>query len=163
DRPRPTLADYLTIVLSPLLIMALVGSLVFFLLEILYAGAYQSRMQWILFFFVFGMVLIARISMIPEIANRSGLYGLILGTLTWAAPHAVVQSPPDSVPRMLAPVINAGLVALVWWCAHRLTWDCTHIDEEAEVTGEGLLQASGLEQTEGGGQRAEGGEPKAGD
>src|SRR3954453_16867169 len=123
DRPRPTLADYLTIVLSPLLIMALVGSLVFFLLEILYAGTYQNRMQWILFFFVFGMVLIARISMIPEIANRSGLYGLFLGTLTWAWPHAFVQSPPDSAAGNLAPVITAGLLPLVWWSAHRLTWD----------------------------------------
>jgi hypothetical protein len=37
------------------------------------------------------------------------------------------------------------LIGLVWWCAHRLTWDCTKIDEETEVNAEGLLQAAGFE------------------
>src|SRR5262249_9491918 len=54
-----TLADYVVGALSPALIMALVGSLVFFLLEVLYVGAYSSQLQWGLFFFVFAAVLIA--------------------------------------------------------------------------------------------------------
>jgi hypothetical protein len=41
--------------------------------------------------------------------------------------------------------INAGLLGLVWWCAHRLTWDCTNLDEDSDVNAEGLLQAAGLE------------------
>jgi hypothetical protein len=77
DKPRQSLADYVTIALSPLLIMALVGSLVFFLLEILYVGQYSERLQWTLFFFIFAKVLIARIS-IEQGNEKAGLYGLAL-------------------------------------------------------------------------------------
>ena len=48
-KPEQSLADYVTIALSPLLIMALVGSLVFFLLEILYVGQFPERMTWTLY------------------------------------------------------------------------------------------------------------------
>src|SRR5437899_946987 len=82
DRPQKTLADYVAIAFSPLLIMALVGSLVFFLLEIVYVGRYEGSLQWILFFFVFGAVLVARISMEGESASRAPLYGLALGLAT---------------------------------------------------------------------------------
>src|SRR5207237_8062022 len=94
DKPKQTLADYVTIALSPLLIMALVGSLVFFLLEVLYVGQYGGRLQWILFFFVFGAVLIARISMTSEIAGRAGLSGLVLGGLVWVALLIYVEYRP---------------------------------------------------------------------
>src|SRR5581483_332743 len=47
-----------------------------------------------------------------------------------------------------APLINLGLVILTWWCAHRLTWDCTHLDDKVGASGEGLLQAAGLESVE---------------
>src|SRR5207302_720524 len=40
------------------------------------------------------------------------------------------------------------LIVIIWWSSHRLTWDCTYIDEKAESTGTGLLQAAGLEKTE---------------
>src|SRR5438132_13654684 len=76
-----TLADWMIIALSPLLIMALVGSLVFFLIEILYVGDYVERMRWILFCFVFGAVLLGRMSMLAQIADRSWLYGVIPGVL----------------------------------------------------------------------------------
>src|SRR5437899_11629184 len=80
DKPKQTLADYVTIALSPLLIMALVGSLVFFLLEILYVGQYSGRLQWTLFFFVFAMVLIARIALVQRI-DDAGVYGFALGAV----------------------------------------------------------------------------------
>src|SRR5262249_48706324 len=41
--------------------------------------------------------------------------------------------------------VNLGLIALIWWCAHRLTWDCTLIDETADSSGVGLLEVAGLE------------------
>ncbi len=49
DRPNQTLADYVAIAISPALIMGLVGSLVFFLQEILYSesGPYKAKLQWI--------------------------------------------------------------------------------------------------------------------
>ncbi len=58
ERVEPTLADYVVIVLSPALIMGLVGSLAFFLLEVMYRGQYEARLSWTLFFFVFGAVLV---------------------------------------------------------------------------------------------------------
>src|SRR3954453_11418110 len=113
-----TLADYVAIAIGPLLIMALVGSLVFFLLEVLYVGQYTGRLQWILFFFVFGAVLIARISMQNEIADRAGLYGVILGFLVWIALLVYVEHPPGTALAQFAWAINLFLIAVIWWSAH---------------------------------------------
>src|SRR5262245_6133464 len=146
DRPNQTAVDYVTIVLSPVLIMGLIGSLVFFLLEICYAtdGPWKSRLQWILFFFVFGAVLVGRISMNGEIASRAKLYGTALALATYFALQAFVEY-PETV-RPVSFFINLLLVGVVWWCAYKLAWDCTNVDEETDMSGEGLLQASGLEQ-----------------
>ncbi len=147
DRPNQTLADYVAIVVSPVLIMGLVGSLVFFLLEVLYPtqGEYKGRLQWILFFFVFGAVLVGRISITQGAAGRARLYGLVLAGLTWIGMQIYVDYPKDAGTAAFAPLINLFLVGVVWWCAHRLTRDCTDVHEEMEVNGEGLLQATGLE------------------
>lgn len=143
-RPRKSLADYLVIAVSPALIMALVGSLVFFLLEILYAGRYYAHLQWILFFFVFGAVLIARISMEGDIAHRAGLYAAILGLVTWLAMLRFVEYPPDHPVAEWAWAINLGLIVLIWWCAHRLTRDCTLVDDTVDASGTGLLELTGF-------------------
>ena len=151
DRPNQTLADYVAIAISPVLIMGLVGSLVFFLLEVLYPdkGEYKDRLQWILFFFVFGAVLVGRVSLTQGIAGRAGLYGLVLAGLTWVGMQIYVDYPKDAATAAFAPLINLFLVGVVWWCAHRLTLDCTDVSEEMEVNGEGLLQATGLEKPAG--------------
>lgn len=145
DRPSQTAVDYVTIVLSPVLIMGLVGSLVFFLLEILYKtdGPWKERLQWILFFFVFGAVLVARISMMGEIASRATLYGVALAGVTYLAVQAFVEYPQGI--REISFLINLILIGVVWWCAHRLTKDCTNVDEDVDMSGEGLMTASGLE------------------
>ncbi|HTU21812.1 MAG TPA: hypothetical protein VMG10_27485, partial [Gemmataceae bacterium] len=149
DRHNQTLADYVALAISPALIMGLVASLVFFLINVLYVGDYVERMRWILFFFVFGAVLIARMTMLDETSSRAALYGVPLGFLTWLGMQMFVEYPEDSGIRELSFLLNAGLIGLVWWCAHRLTWDCTNIDEETDVNAEGLLQAAGLETASG--------------
>src|SRR5260370_32971813 len=128
DKPQKTLADYVAIAFSPLLIMALVGSLVFFLLEIVYVGKYEGSLQWILFFFVFGAVLVARISMQGEISSRAPLYGLVLGLATWLALLNFVDYPEETPLAAWGWAINLGLIAVIWWSGHRLTWDCTLLD-----------------------------------
>jgi hypothetical protein len=145
NRDEMTLADYVAIALGPVLIMALVGSLVFLLLEVLYQGQYQARLQWILFFFVFGAVLVSRISMTQGIAERAGLYGLILGGLTWFALAQFVEYPPGAPLSDLGWLINLFLIGIIWWSAHRLTWDCTLIDDSVDASGVGLLDAGGLD------------------
>jgi hypothetical protein len=144
EKPRPSTADYVAIGLSPLLIMALVGSLVFFLVEIFYRGEYEGRLQYILFFYVFGAVLVARISMEFGISDRAPLYGIVLAVAAWLGLAQFVEYPEGL--QALSWVINAGLIGIVWWSTYKLTYDCTSIDEKAETTGTGLLQAAGLEQ-----------------
>ncbi len=146
DRNNQTLADYVALAISPALIMGLVASLVFFLINVLYVGEYVERMRWILFFFVFGAVLIARMTMLDLTSSRAALYGVPLGFLTWLGMQMFVEYPEDGGIREVSFLINGGLIGLVWWCAHRLTWDCTNIDEESDINAEGLLQAAGLEE-----------------
>jgi len=141
-----TLADYVVLAISPALVMALVTSLIYFLLEILYNGEYSGRLQWILFFYIFGTVLTSRISMQADIASRAGIYGVILGALTWFALYSFVQYPSDSTMTHLAWLVNLGLILLVWWCVWQLTWDCTYIDEKVGANGQGVLEAAGLEE-----------------
>ncbi len=125
--------------------MGLVASLVFFLVNVLYAGEFVDRLRWILFFFVFGAVLIARMTMRDDTSSRSVLYGVPLGVLTWLGMQMFVEYSEDGGIRQLSWILNAGLIGLVWWCAHRLTWDCTNVDEETDMNAEGVLQAAGLD------------------
>src|SRR5947209_6523392 len=92
-REMPGLADAVATVISPVLIMAMVGALIFFILEVLYGGEYTSRLRWTFFFFVFGAV-------------------------------------------------------LVWWCARKLTWDCTFTDDARDASHRGVLEATGLDNLE---------------
>ena len=145
EKHRPTLADWIVTAISPALIVGLVGSLVFFLAEILYAGKYETRLLWSLFFFVCGIVLVARIAIEID-GGRAAVYGLILAGVSWIALMAFIDYPKDSAMAPFAPFINLILMAIVWWCAHKLTWDCTFIDEKRKASGQGILAAAGLEQ-----------------
>jgi hypothetical protein len=138
-----TLADYVVVAISPALIVTLIGSLVYFLLEVTYQGEFQGRMRWILSFFVFGSVLVARVAMHPEAAPRAPLYSLILAGAAWVGLGMFVEYPPDLVG--ISWVINLGFVGLVWWSARKLTWDCTYINDEVDAGRSGLLEESGLE------------------
>ena len=142
DRPQHTLTDFMAEAISPALIMALVGSLVFFLVEVLYVGQYSERLLWGLFFFVFAAVLIARISI--QSPAKARVYALLLAVPVWLTLQFYVEYPEGPLAEFRW-AINVGLIAVIWWCAHRLTWDCTFIDEDADVSGTGLLQAAGLE------------------
>src|SRR5262245_21631111 len=136
SQEKPTATDFLVMALSPALIMGLIGSLVFFLLEVFYQGAYPGRMQWTLFFYVFGAVLIARMGMMTGIANRAGLYGPVLGLLVWIGLQTFIEYPADSPVVHFRWAISLGLVYLVWWCAQKLTWDCTYIDDSVDASGQ---------------------------
>src|SRR6478752_8994898 len=92
EREPPSTADYVVTALSPVLVMRMVGSLVFFLVEVLYEGKYSGRLLYTLFFFVAGAVLVARIAIETD-ASRARLYGLILGIVTYIALLAYVEYP----------------------------------------------------------------------
>ncbi len=129
-----TPADYVTIALSPVLIMALVGSLVLFLHEVFPTGSHDGRVTWILSLFVLAIVLIGRIS-IEEGNERAVLFALPLAV---AVGLAITKFGDGGL-------LDWGLLALCWWSAHKLTWDCTVIDEDKDASGQGLLQVVGLD------------------
>lgn len=134
-----TSADYLAIAISPALIMALVGSLVFFLIEVMYTGEWAARLDYAFALFVFATVLIARIS-IEMGAERASLFALALGVAMFLALIRFVQHPSP-----FSHLINLALMAVVWFCAHKLTWDCTLIDDDEDSSGEGLMQRIGVD------------------
>ena len=143
ERESPSVADYVVTALSPALVMLMVGSLVFFLIELLYEGRYSDRLLYTMFFFVFAAVLVARIA-IQHDAGRAKIYGIALAIVTYLALLSYVEYPGGWL-KSWGWLVNLGLLVLVWWSAHKLTWDCTHIDEKAEASGRGLLSAAGLD------------------
>ena len=134
-RLQKTLTDYLVIAISPALIMTLVGSLVYFLIAVFYHGGYPGRIEYIFALFVFAAVLIARIS-IEEGREYSMMYAIALALAMLLVLGRFASS------WML---FNIVMLSVIWWCADKLTWDCTVIDDQEDASGEGLLQTVGLE------------------
>lgn len=130
NRPAKTLADFLVIAVSPALIMVMVHSVCFFLVEVFYQGEAGGSVRWVLFWFVFAVVLIARIG-IEQGDGQAMLYGLALACVTWIY-LATIQ------PNVL---FGALLLGIVWFTAHKLTSNCTLIDDDADASGQGLLQS----------------------
>jgi hypothetical protein len=79
----------------------------------------------------------------PEAAPRAPIYSLVLTVAAWFGLGLFIEYPEEL--RAISWLINAGLVLLIWWCAKRLTWDCTYIDDQVDAGKSGLLQATGLE------------------
>ncbi|HEV2972942.1 MAG TPA: DUF4129 domain-containing protein [Pirellulales bacterium] len=145
-RLRPTLIDYVVIAINPALIMVLIGSLVYFLLEMFYQGQYPERLHYCLTLFIFAAVLVSRISM-EEGWDRAAMFGIVLTVAILLAMQRFVHYEGTQV-AAIGWLINCGLIALAWWCAAKLTWDCTLIDESQDASGEGLLQTVGLDSAE---------------
>ncbi len=131
----PTLADYLVIAISPALIMLLVGSLVFFLMTAFYDGAYDGRLRYIAALFVFAAVLIGRIS-ISEGTEYAAAFAVPLGIAVWLTLGRFTDA---------SSLFILLILGITWWSAHKLTWDCTLLDEADEAVGEGLLKAAGFD------------------
>ena len=145
-RLQPTLIDYVVIAINPALIMVLIGSLVYFLLEMFYQGQYPERLHFCLTMFVFAAVLICRIS-IEEGWEKAGCYGVaLLFMIVLAMQRFVVYR--DVRLAAIGLAINCGLIGIASWFAYKLTWDCTLIDESQDASGEGLLQTAGLDDSD---------------
>lgn len=132
-RPRKTPGDYFAIALAPALIVVLVGSLTFFLVEVLYHGSQGGRLRWTLAWFTAASVLITRIA-IELGSSRGFVYGFALGGVTSLALIRYVEP----------PFAGIALLAVSWFCVDRLVRDCTLIDDDEDATGEGLLDQAGL-------------------
>lgn len=129
SKPTRTLADYLVIAVSPALIMLLVGSLSFFLIDCFFRGETVGSVRWVVFWYVLAVVLIARIG-IEDGSGKAAVFGFALAGATWLY---LLRVHPSYLMGMV-------LLAVVWWCAHKLTRDCTLIDEDEDASDSGLLQ-----------------------
>jgi uncharacterized membrane protein YgcG len=129
QKPSKTLADYVAVAISPVLIMLLVGSLAFFLIQVFYRGELVSGIRWVMFWFVLAIVLISRVS-IEQGKGHARVYGAALAITIWFYLTYTHK----------APVVGVFLLAVTWWCAARLTKDCTLIDEDEDASGEGVFQ-----------------------
>jgi hypothetical protein len=130
SKPPKTAADVMVIALSPALIMVLVGSLCFFLIEVFCRGTTVPVVRWVMFWFVLAATLISRIA-IEESTERAALYGLALaGAVCFYLAHTVS-----------AYWLGLLLLSVVWFSAHKLVWDCTLIDEDEDSSGQGLLES----------------------
>ncbi|TWT29714.1 DUF4129 domain-containing protein [Blastopirellula retiformator] len=132
---RQTELDYAVIAINPALIMLLVGSLVLFLLELFYGGPYIGRLQFILGDFVFASVLLARLT-IEEGFEKSGRLG---GIFAFVMLLALWRFVPDAV------WLGLILLLVIWWCANRLTYDCTLVDDSRDTSQKGLMQWIGAD------------------
>ncbi len=141
-RLHPTLADYLVIAVSPVLIMTLVGSLVFFLIDLFYQGQYPERLHYIFALFVMASVLVGRIA-IEMGSSHARMYAGPLALVTFLALQRFVQFPGGAAAYTVG--VNVVLVGIILWCSQKLTWDCTFIDESLEESGEGVLRTMGLD------------------
>ena len=73
--------------------------------------------------------------------------GKYMGLVAMLAVTNLVEIESESL-RDISGFINIGLLAVIWWSAHKLTWDCTWINEDEDAGGEGLLGNLGLDESE---------------
>ena len=128
-RVEKTILDYLVAALNPLLIMLLIGSLVFFLIQVFYRGEMAGGVRWVMFWFVLAVVLVSRIG-IEQSPIHASVYGACLAAVSWLF---LIQTHP-------AFLLGIVCLAVVWWSAHQLVQDCTLIDDDQDFTHQGLLQ-----------------------
>jgi hypothetical protein len=141
-RTPESLADYLVVAICPALIMLLLGSFLFFLVHVFYQGQFETRLLFVLAMFVMAIVCITRIAM-EEGKAYATLFAFPIGLLVGIALARFVQIRGPL--EMYSGPINWTLMAIVWAAAHRLTWDCTLIDDTQDASGAGLLAQMGLD------------------
>jgi hypothetical protein len=142
---KPKLAstpiDAIVIALSPALIIGMVSCLIFFLVLAFYQGQYDQRLMYILGLYTVAIVLIARI------AIESGRQYALAFSIPLALATIVAMAKFVAIRGLLEPVgwlINIVLLAIAWYLADRITFDCTLINEREQGVQQGLLQSLGL-------------------
>jgi len=130
-KPQRTAADYLVMSLSPALIILLMESLCAFLVLVFYRGGAVDSVRWVLFWFTMAVVLVSRIG-IEQGPGVAAVYGFCLAGVTWL--YLLTVHP--------AYILGAVMLVTLWWCAHKLTWNCTQLEEVEETSDRGLLQTA---------------------
>jgi len=139
ERLSPTIVDFVVAALNPVLIMLLLGSLLFFLVEVFYQGQYSGRLHVVLGLFVMAVVLVTRIAIETDQA-RAFAFGGPLAVVTYLALWRFVEF--SGWLSALSPLLNALMMGIVWWAAWRLTWDAASWDRCHGESPEGLWDSA---------------------
>ncbi len=140
--------DWFVIALSPALVIGLITTFLFFVTGVLYGeDGKDTPWNYYLFWYIFGMVLTARISLTQEIASRASLYSLVLTLAVWVFLSGLVQVPglmqieasQEKVNRAAAMVVAGVLVALGWFLSWKITKDVTDIEENTRIKSGGHM------------------------
>lgn len=125
-------------VIGPALIMLMIGSLVFFLIEVFYRGPHTARLCWVFALFTFASVLVARIS-IQSGRERALAMGSALGLAAFVTSFTLVEF-EGAMGIIMEPILLILFIAVVMWSASKLTWDCTVIDKSRDTSAIGITE-----------------------
>ena len=133
-----SMSSVLLEVIGPALIMLMVGSLVFFLIEIFYRGPHTARLCWVFGLFTFASVLVSRVS-IESGKQRGMLFGFALGLAAFMTSFTLVEF-EGALGSVLEPLLLIIFICVVMWSASKLTWDCTVIDQSRDSSASGITE-----------------------
>jgi len=142
---EPTEFDWLTEIAIPLGVFGLLGSLIYYLIELRAALAGEAAtgpLRWVVFWFLLAIIGITRIRTKYGGAAVAGYYSVLLagavGMFIWVytgRTGALVGSFSEGG-RTLAVIFNWAVVAVIWWAANAVTREAT-LEENVEVQLEG--------------------------
>ncbi|MSR32785.1 MAG: hypothetical protein EXR99_14915 [Gemmataceae bacterium] len=124
------------------LIVALVVSLLFFVLGRTQEKSAWTSVHWVVFWQVFGTVLICRMSLIGEFGGNVGRYGFFMAIAGFLVASVVMENMGINL-----GTFQKGFVLVVLagagWLSYKITWDCTDLGVRKEDD-DGLLLAAGM-------------------
>ena len=94
---------------------------------------------------MFAAVLVARIVDRDRRPAAPSIYGVALAGATYLALLAYVDYPATAGSSRSAGSSISASWRVIWWSAHKLTWDCTHIDEKKNGAAVACSSAAGLD------------------
>lgn len=120
--------DAIAVAVSTGLIIGMVGSLIFFLIVAFYRGQYDTRLMYIFGLYTVATVLIAGIA-IDHGRAYANAFSLPLAVVSMLSMLRFVTFSGPLGP--LSWIVNVALLAVAWYLADRITFDCTQVSESA--------------------------------
>lgn len=138
-RDKPEVLDRFVGTIGLVLICFLMVSLAFFILARISLSTKWASEHWILFWEVFGTVLISRMFLIDDLKKVVGGYAFVLGMFIWV-PFAGIALMDGEIKMGTVFTI---LIMFIGWFTYKITWDVTDLGEREEDE-DGLLASVGL-------------------
>lgn len=145
-----TPADHFVNIVTPVLIYALVMSVLMFLLNVrfIYTSVFDTNLRYFAFFFVLGVVALNRL-IARDGSHEAFLYAFALGlTVAFYTFSTTELFNVGAVTRNFmnsnayaATLFNMTVVILLWWMVNRLTHECC-VDENSVAGDIGLFSAT---------------------